>query len=315
MVIDLHAHYHPRAYMTAVSEAMGREIGPFVPHPDTDDAEHIETRLREMDEAGVSLQVLSPAAGRAPYGANESTSLAAAALCNDLTSELVSRYPQLFKAFVTLPLPHIEASLKELDRAMSLPGMIGLNLHITAQGKSVADETFLPIYEAMNARRGLIFYHPCGDGIRSPMITEWGLGSAIGTSLEDAAIVAHLIKNQIPSKCPDITFVVPHLGGPIAMLLDRLNNQYSMKTLGLAEHPKDTARRFYYDTVGHGSHAALTCAVMAYGADHVLVGSDYPVLHSWEKYERTINWPRDVELPAGAVEQIMERTAAHLLGM
>ncbi len=315
MVIDIHAHYHPRAYMAAVSQAMGREIGPFVPHPDTDDAAHIETRLREMDAAGVSLQVLSPAAGRAPYGKDESTSLAAAKLCNDLTAEFVARYPERFKAFVTLPLPHIEASLKELDRAMALPGMIGLNLHISAQDRSVAEDDFLPIYEAMNRRKGLIFYHPCGNGICSPMITDWGLGGAMGTSLEDAAIVAHLIRKQIPAKFPDITIVVPHLGGPIAMLLDRLNNQYSMKALGLPEPPKDTARRFYYDTVGHASHAALTCAVLAYGADHVLVGSDYPVLHSWETYDRTINWPRDVDLPAGSVEQIMEKTAASVLGM
>jgi predicted TIM-barrel fold metal-dependent hydrolase len=315
MVIDVHAHYHPMVYLDAASKAMGFEIKPFEPHPDTDDPKHIETRLAEMDEAGVTLQVLSPAAGRAPYGSSEGTSLEAAKLCNDLTSELVSKYPERFKAFVTLPLPHIDASLLELDRAMLLPGMIGLNLHISAQNRSVAEDEFLPIYEAMNRRKGVIFYHPCGNGICSPMITDWGLGSAMGTSLEDAAIVAHLIRKGIPSKFPDITFVIPHLGGPIAMLLDRLNNQYSMRALDLPEHPKDTARRFYYDTVGHGSHAALTCAVMAYGADHLLVGSDYPVLHSWEKYERTINWPRDVELPTGAVEQIMEGTAAEILGL
>jgi predicted TIM-barrel fold metal-dependent hydrolase len=301
--------------MDAVSRAMGHEVKPWAPHPDTDDPEHIETRLREMDEAGVSLQVLSPGAGRAPYGKDEATSLAAARLGNDLTAALVSKYPDRFKAYATLPLPHIDASLAELKRCLDELGMVGLNLHISAQDRSVAEDEFLPIYAEMNRRKGLIFYHPCGNGICSPMITDWGLGGAMGTSLEDAAIVAHLIDKKIPSQFPDITYVVPHLGGPIAMLLDRLNNQYSMKARGLPEPPKDTARRFYYDTVGHASHAALTCAVLAYGADHVLVGSDYPVLHSWEKYDRTINWPRDVDLPTGAVEQIMEKTAASVLGM
>jgi predicted TIM-barrel fold metal-dependent hydrolase len=301
--------------MDAVSRAMGHEVKPWAPHPDTDDPEHIETRLREMDEAGVSLQVLSPGAGRAPYGKDEATSLAAARLGNDMTAALVSKYPDRFKAYATLPLPHIDASLAELKRCLDELGMVGLNLHISAQDRSVAEDEFLPIYAEMNRRKGLIFYHPCGNGICSPMITDWGLGGAMGTSLEDAAIVAHLIDKKIPSQFPDITYVVPHLGGPIAMLLDRLNNQYSMKARGLPEPPKDTARRFYYDTVGHASHAALTCAVLAYGADHVLVGSDYPVLHSWEKYDRTINWPRDVDLPAGAVEQIMEKTAASVLGM
>jgi predicted TIM-barrel fold metal-dependent hydrolase len=315
MIIDVHAHYHPRAFLAALSKAMGREIGPFAPHPDTDDAGHIETRLREMDEAGVGLQVLSPAAGRAPYGADEALSVAAARLCNDQHAELVAKHPDRFKAFVTLPLPHIEASLGELKRGMDELGMIGVNLHISALGRSVAEDGFLPIYEEMNRRRGVIFYHPCGNSIGSPMIADYGFGGAVGTSMEDAAIVCHLIAKKIPSKYPEIKFIVPHLGGPIAMLLERLDNQFSMKSRNLPEPPSVTARRFYYDTVGHGSHAALTCACMAYGADHVLVGSDFPVLHSYETYERTINWVRDVDIPAGEVEQVMEKTASQVLGL
>jgi predicted TIM-barrel fold metal-dependent hydrolase len=188
-IVDVHAHYHPRAFLAALSKAMGREIGPFVPHPDTDDLEHIETRLRQMDEAGVGLQVIAPAAGRAPYGKEESTSLEAARIANDQHAELVSRYLERFKALVTVPLPHVGASLKELDRAMALPGMIGLNLHISAQDRSVAEDEFLPIYEEMNRRRGIIVYHPCGNSICSPMIADYGFGGAVGTSLEDAAIV------------------------------------------------------------------------------------------------------------------------------
>jgi predicted TIM-barrel fold metal-dependent hydrolase len=268
-----------------------------------------------MEQAGVRMQVLSPAAGRAPYAKDETMCVDAARLGNDIYARLVARYPDKFKAFVTLPLPYIDASLREIQRGMDELGMIGINMHISAGDRSVAEDEFLPIYDEMNRRHGIIFYHPWGNGICSPMITDYGFSGAVGTSMEDTVIALHLIAKKIPSQFPDITYVVPHLGGPIAMLLDRLNNQYSMKARGLPEPPKDTARRFYYDTVGHASHAALTCAVLAYGADHVLVGSDYPVLHSWEKYDRTINWPRDVDLPTGAVEQIMEKTAASVLGM
>jgi predicted TIM-barrel fold metal-dependent hydrolase len=314
-IIDVHAHYHPRAFLAALSKAMGREIGPFVPHPDTDDEEHIQTRLRQMDEAGVGLQVIAPAAGRAPYGKDEATSLAAARLANDQHAELVARFPARFKALVTVPLPHVEASLAEIKRAFDLPGMIGLNLHISAQDRSVAEDEFLPIYEEMNRRHGVIVYHPFGNSICSPMIADYGFGSAVGTSLEDAAIVLHLIAKQIPHKFPNITFIVPHFGGPIAMLLERLNNQFSMKAHNLPEPPSVTARRFYYDTVGHGSHAAMTCSRLAYGADHILVGSDFPVLHTFETYDRTINWIRDVEMPAADLELILEKNAPRVLGL
>ena len=313
MAIDIHAHYHPHAFMEALTAMAGRPIGPMAPLPDTDDEAHIARRLEMMDEAGVTLQVLSPAAGRGPYGQDAALALNAATISNDMTADLVKRYPDRFKAFASVPLPHVDASLTELRRAMDDLGMIGLNLHISALGRSVAEDEFLPLYEEMNRRKGIIFYHPSGDGMRASAITEYGFSGAVGTSMEDTAIALHLIAKKIPSQFPDITFVIPHLGGPIAMLLQRLDNQYSMKAHDLPEPPSVTARRFYYDTVGHGSHAALTCAAMAYGADHVLPGSDFPVLQAFETYERTINWVRDVKVPAGDVEQIMERTAASVL--
>jgi predicted TIM-barrel fold metal-dependent hydrolase len=74
-----------------------------------------------------------------------------------------------------------------------------------------------------------------------------------------------------------------------------------------------TARRFYYDTVGHGSHAALLCAWKAYGAEHVVPGSDFPVLLAYETYARTFAWIREAGLPEADVELILEKNAARLL--
>ena len=97
------------------------------------------------------------------------------------------------------------------------------------------------------------------------------------------------------------------------MLLQRLDNQFSMASRELPEPPSVTARRFYYDTVGHGSHAALLCAWKAFGAEHVIPGSDFPVLLAYETYARTFEWIREVGLPADDVEQILERTASTVL--
>jgi 6-methylsalicylate decarboxylase len=317
MIVDAHAHYHPRAYTAALAAATGRPAGSFAMSADvdTDDDAHIRRRLEMMDEAGVKVQVLTPAGGRAPYFADKAAAVAAARLYNDRTAELVARHPDRFKAFVSVPMPHVEASLEELRRGMDELGMIGLNLHISALDRSIAEDEFLPIYEEMNRRRGIIFFHPATNSACCSMISDYGFGGAVGTSLEDAVIALHLIAKKIPSKCPDITYIIPHFGGPVAMLLDRLNNQFSMASKGLPEPPKDTARRFYYDTVGHGSHAALHCAIMAYGADHVLVGSDFPVLQQWESYDRTINWVRDAGISDEEVDQVMERTGPIVLRM
>ena len=160
-----------------------------------------------------------------------------------------------------------------------------------------------------------MLFHPTGNGVRSPLVTDFGLGAAVGTSLEDTLVALHLVARRIPSQFPNITFIVPHLGGPIAMLLQRLDNQFSMAAHDLPEPPSVTARRFYYDTVGHGSHAALLCAWTAFGADHLLPGSDFPVLLSYETYARTFSWIREVGLPKADVEAILEHNARRVLGL
>src|ERR1041384_6608561 len=112
MIVDVHAHYHPRAYQQALARLPERAGGGrgFAggSHPVTDDAAHVATRLQMMDDAGVGVQILSPAAGWAPYSADANAAVDAARVANDRTADLVSRYPDRFKALVSLPLPHVE---------------------------------------------------------------------------------------------------------------------------------------------------------------------------------------------------------------
>jgi len=318
VIIDVHAHYHPRAYEEVLGRMPGRgRASGFAAgrQPVTDEEAHVRTRLEMMDQAGVSLQVLSPAAGWAPYSADESAAAGAAAIGNELTAALANRLPDRFRALVSLPLPHVDASLRELRRGLDELGMIGVNIHCSVLDRPVVEAEFLPIYEELNRRRALVLFHPTGNGIVSPLVTDFGLNAAVGTSLEDTVVALHLIARRIPWQFPDITFIVPHLGGPIAMLLERLDNQFSMAQRELPEPPSTTARRFYYDTVGHGSHAALLCAWKAFGAGHLLPGSDFPVLLNFETYARTFAWIREAGLPDDDVEQILERTAPAVLGL
>ncbi len=98
------------------------------------------------------------------------------------------------------------------------------------------------------------------------------------------------------------------------MLLQRLDNQAPRQHPDLPEPPSVTARRFYYDTVGHGSQAALLCAWKAFGADHLVAGSDYPVLMAFETYRQTFHYIRESSLPAADVDRILHHNSQILLG-
>src|SRR5262245_9756262 len=319
MIVDIHAHYFPKAYNDALMSIGGRSL-PEAARPITarplrnDDLSSIPVRLEQMDEADVQMQVLSPAASP-PYAEKEADAVAAARLINDTYAELAARHPGRFSAVVSLPLPHIDASLREMARGLDELGMLGVSLTCSCFDRSTAEAEFEPLYAEMNRRRTVLNYHPIQNGICSPLINDYKFTVAVGASLEDSAIVLHLIARKIPHRYPGITYVIPHLGGIIPMQLQRLDNQAPRQHPDLPERPSVTAGRFYYDTAGHGSHAALLCAWKAFGADHLVAGSDYPVLMAFETYRQTFHYVRESGLPAEDVEIILHHTAQRILGL
>ena len=313
MLVDVHAHHSPKRYTDAMQRlaGAGRSRG-WADLPHTDSPADIARRVELMDEAGVHVQVLSHGI-MAPYVRSEEGSVEAATACNDGYAELVQRHPQRFAALAALPLPHVDAALRELERCMNDLGMPGAAMNCSVFERSTAESEFEPIYAELNRRRALLFFHPCGSGICSPMITSYGLTGAAGTSMEDATLVLHLIVKEIPRRYPDIKIVIAHLGGLMPMLLQRLDHQLTPAHPHLSEPPSVTARRLYYDTVGHGSHAALLCAWKAFGAKHLVPGSDWPVLLQHESYRDTMHWIEDAGLPADDVEQILNDSGPSLL--
>ena len=317
MIVDIHAHYFPKAYNDTLLRIGGRSL-PEAARAITrrtmrhDDHAQIAKRLEQMDDAGVQMQVLSPAASP-PYAEKEADAVEAARLINDAYAELAQKFPGRFNAVVSLPLPHIDASLREMERGLDQLGMLGVSMTCSCFDRSTAEAEFEPLYAEMNRRRTVLNYHPIQNGICSPLINDYGFTVAVGASLEDTAIVLHLIARQIPKRFPDITYVIPHLGGLIPMQLQRLDNQVPGRLPDLPERPSETARRFYYDIVGHGSHAALLCAWKAFGAERLVAGSDYTVLMAVETYRQTFHYVRECGIPEADADRILHHNSQIVL--
>src|ERR1043166_6171899 len=104
MIVDVHAHYFPQEYTDLLMRIGGRRL-PGAARPRTarpmrqNDPAGILTRLQQMDEAEVQMQVLSPAASP-PYADHEADAVAAARLINNSYAELAALYPGRLAAFV-----------------------------------------------------------------------------------------------------------------------------------------------------------------------------------------------------------------------
>lgn len=308
-IIDLHAHVFPGAYYDVLTRfgALTRANGTVFQTP----ADDLDVRLHRMDTAGVGLQILSPA--HAPYFESEAESVEAAQRANDGFAAYGGASKGRFRFWASLPLPHVEASVREIRRACDDLGALGVTLMCFCRGQSIAQEAFEPIYAEVNRRKGVIFLHPCQNGLCSPLLNDWGLTTCAGASMEDSVAAMHLIARGIPQRYPDIRFIIPHLGGILPVLLERLDGQ--MPRDGLSEPPSATARRFFYDTVGWGSRAALMSAVEAFGVSQIVPGSDYPFLLGWEDYNVTFDHVSKAGLSDADVRTILHHNAQNLLGL
>lgn len=312
-IIDVHAHCFPQE-LIAFLRRFDMDLMPaaLVPptSPVTDSDDQIARRLEMMDSAGVAMQILSPP----PIQAFEdkADTVKAARIVNDSYARLIERHPERLAAFVTLPLPFVEESLQEMERGLDQLDMAGVTMLCFAANRSVTEPEFEPLYQEMDRRGSVLFFHPSVNGLCSRLINDYGFAPSVGTSMEDTTLVLHMMAAHIPHRYPNIKMIVPHLGGLLPMLMQRLDNQVPAAHRNLPERPSETVKRFWYDTVTHGSAAALRCACEAFGADRILPGSDYPALEYFEAYTATFGYIRDAGLAAEDVDKILNRNARGL---
>ncbi len=312
MRIDVHAHYWADDYLDLVA-ALG--------HTDTDTQRgtgggggaELDARLKLMDRAGVDMQVLS-AAPQLPYGSDLQQAQAAARFVNDQYAELVSRHHDRFRAFAATPMPHVDESIGEMGRALDELGMVGVVMNTSVLGQALADPRFEPVFAELDRRQAVLYLHPAGNAACSPLIKDYNLTWMVGAPIEDTISTMQLITRGIPSRYPAIKIINSHLGGALPMLLQRADDQYRWAAPDTPELPSVAARRMWYDTVGHGHIPALRCTVESFGADRLVLGTDFPY-EAGDIFVRAVDYISASGIPADQAEAILERNAMELLGI
>ena len=312
MHIDVHAHYFSEEYLDLLDASGGIEstTSPgrrsLWPSPSAD----LDVRFAAMDRAGVRLQILS-ISGVAPYFANKAAAVAGARLANDQYAELVRANPSRLAAFATLPMPHVDAALTELTRALDELGALGVTLSTSALGSSLADPRFAPIFEELNRRHSVLFIHPAGVACHSPDIMSSGLQWPLGAPFEDTLCAIQLIQGGFPTKYPQLDIILPHLGGTLPMLVHRLD-ELSRRHVDIELNMYDAVRRFWYDTV-NGFPPALRLACDAFGSDRILFGTDYPFWRE-EAHQLAATYVHEIGLSDAEKAAIFAGNATRLFG-
>lgn len=312
-IIDTHAHVYPTTHLDTI-EALGGDpestkIARGLAADST--AQDIELRLEWMDKAGVTAQVLS-VMPQGAFGPDAAGVARAASALNDEYARLIDTYEGRFFAYAHLPLPHVEESVAEVARALALPGFVGVSVPTVFPDQSRLDNPQLdPVWEELNRVGTVVNIHPTGSGVCSPLIADTGLAWVNGAPVEDATAVLHLLKANVPGRFPNIRFHVAHLGGDLAFLAQRIEDNYN-DWGAFATSPMESFKRMWFDAANF-HEPSLRLAAETYGADKILPGSDHPYFQK-DKYVRAFDYIRTSKLSEADIAAILTTNVDALYG-
>lgn len=308
--IDTHAHLWTEEYLDALKAGglEGTDIARGMGALDTPN--EMQQRLRMMDAAQVSHQILS-ATPQSPYLKDERAAVRAAQMINNRYAEIVNEYPRRFEAYGALPFPHVDQSIQEAERVIRELRFKGVGINtLIAPGLYPFDEPFYPIWECLNALNTIVYIHPTGFGACSSMVNDKELEWVVGAPIEDMVALLHLLKSDIPYRYRNITFHMAHLGGGIGFQLQRLEDNFEDWD-AFPQSPSQTLREHFYFDAANFLDEALVLSVKLFGADKIMMGSDFPYFKD-AKYTRAVDYIRRADLSEGDKEQILRKNAEAL---
>ena len=274
-------------------------------------------RIKEMDEAGIDMQVLS-------HGAPSTQKLPAdiaAALTqrvNDRLHAVVKANPTRFAAFASLPTAVPEAAADELERTAGL-GFKGAMMHGLANGVFLDDKKFWPIYARAEKLDVPIYLHPSlpnADVMRIyyqdyvkdfPMVAR----PAWGYTVETATTAIRLVLSGVFEKHPKLKIILGHLGETLPFLVWRIDQALSRPGNKSMSFRDIFCNNYYITTSGNFSNPALLCCVMEMGVDHILFAVDWPFVMNPPGTE----WMAGIPLSDADKAKILSGNAKRLLRM
>lgn len=310
MRVDVHAHLWTEEYLDLV-EGYGQDTSAHRGLGAGGSPDELAARFALLDSAGVDRQVLS-VPPRSPHFADEARAVEVARFANDQYADFVRRYPDRFAAFAALPLPHVDASLTELGRALDELDMLGASVTTDVLGTPLADVSLTPLWEELDRRGAVLYIHPSGEAARSPLIRDHRMLWMVGAPVEDTIAITNLLLAGIPSRYPNVKIITSHLGGALPMLLQRLDDQYEWEAGGAPEKPSIAARRLWYDTVGHSHRPALRAAAESFGSDRLVLGTDFPY-EAGDLFRRAVAYIPEALGADG--NNVLDHNAAEILGL
>jgi aminocarboxymuconate-semialdehyde decarboxylase len=289
--IDLHCHFIPPALLDRIRadgpahsirvtdddvvSFAGRDATQSIPRGMLD----LEDRLKWMDAEEVDIQVLSAWMDFSSYVLDPADGAWLARVLNELTVDAIAKHSDRFRAMAAVPLQAPELAAAELRYATTRLGMVAVEIGTKVADSELDDPVLEPFWSAAEELDLLVLVHPPYRSIGIDRFKRYFLDNLVSNPAEETVAAAHLIFGGVLERHTRLKICLTHGGGFLPYQIGRLDRGFEARPALTAIHltapPSSFLRRFYYDTIVHGSEA-LRFLVDRVGMDRVVLGSDFP---------------------------------------
>lgn len=270
--IDFHAHYLSPGYKRFLKEKFN-DHADDCPTP----AYSIDTTLSTMERQHIDYTIISASAPHFSVAYDASQTAEMTAEVNDYGAEQQEHYPDKIGFAASLPLPYVEESLSEIDRALS-KNTVAFTLPTNANGTYLGNPVLDPIMSKLNEHHALVLLHPNEPHPATKNMSSKINIAVMGFFFDTTRAVVNMTVNDIFTKYPNIKFIIPHAGALLPVISDRVALSKKMNselTDSQVDVPGVMANQ-YFDVAGKILPYQLPTLLQMVNPNHLLYGTDSP---------------------------------------
>lgn len=294
MIIDVHSHLHTKGVEDLLGERIVKEHNYFARF-DTDEGRiqgreffetiaptlfSLEARIEDLDRMGIDMQLISPSPGQRHYWCEPTVGEEIARLENDNVAASVQRHADRFFGICVLPLQDMDRALRELDRATGELGLKGILISSAVADRELSDPHLEPLWSRAEELDLPFLLHPHLGFPEGHRLCQYYMINITGNLFEETLALTNLIMGGVLERHPGLKICIVHGGGYLPAHFGRLDQGYRIDVRPdskrhISQLPSEYLKQIYYDTVIFDPDE-VTILVKRYGADHVLMATDYP---------------------------------------